>query len=108
MLLMPHCKESSTSTILNAGCTGTSVSEVAGELKHQKLINSRGLVAILNRSGLEKRACECYAVSKKEFARLLGDIDLDSAITYLTKSDHNKRPSARLDNPTLGARPVLA
>jgi DNA-binding FadR family transcriptional regulator len=55
------------------GVRRTSVTEVAGELKHQKLIDySRGLVTILNRSGLEKRACECYAVSKKEFDRLLG------------------------------------
>jgi CRP-like cAMP-binding protein len=55
------------------GVRRTSVTEVAGELKHQKIIDySRGLVTILNRSGLEKRSCECYAVSKKEFDRLLG------------------------------------
>jgi CRP-like cAMP-binding protein len=57
------------------GVRRTSVTEIAGELKHQKLINySRGQVTILNRSGLEKRACECYAVSKKEFDRLLGHV----------------------------------
>jgi hypothetical protein len=32
----------------------------------------RGQVTILNRTGIEKRACECYAVSKQEFDRLLG------------------------------------
>jgi hypothetical protein len=26
---------------------------------------------VLDRSGLEKRACECYAVVKKEFAKRL-------------------------------------
>ena len=55
------------------GVRRTSVTEVAGELRHRKLIKySRGRVMILNRSGLEKLACECYAVSKREFDRLLG------------------------------------
>ena len=34
----------------------------------------RGRMAILDREGLQERACECYAVSKAEFDRLLGDI----------------------------------
>jgi CRP-like cAMP-binding protein len=79
-LLMTHDRVHSDQFLLTQdffammlGVRRTSVSEVAGELKHQKLIDySRGLVTILNRSGLEKRACECYAVSKKEFDRLLG------------------------------------
>jgi CRP-like cAMP-binding protein len=55
------------------GVRRSSVTEVAGELRNRKLINyTRGQVTILNRSGLEKRACECYSVSKKEFDRLLG------------------------------------
>jgi len=29
---------------------------------------------VLERSGLETRACECYAVVKKELARLLSDV----------------------------------
>jgi hypothetical protein len=29
-------------------------------------------VTILNRQQLEQRSCECYAVSKREFDRLLG------------------------------------
>ena len=33
---------------------------------------TRGHVTILDRKALEKRSCECYAVSKKEFDRLLG------------------------------------
>jgi hypothetical protein len=28
---------------------------------------------VLNREGLEKRTCECYAVVKKEYDRLLPD-----------------------------------
>ena len=32
---------------------------------------SRGHITVLDRAGLEKRACECYAVVKKEAERLL-------------------------------------
>ncbi len=45
-----------------------------GALKLQKagLIHySRGHVTILDRAGLEQRTCECYAVVKKEYDRLL-------------------------------------
>ena len=34
---------------------------------------TQGRIQILDRSGLEKRTCECYAVVKKEYARLLPD-----------------------------------
>ena len=45
-----------------------------GALKLQKagLIRyARGHISILDRAGLEKRSCECYAVVKKEYDRLL-------------------------------------
>jgi hypothetical protein len=32
-----------------------------------------GRIRVLNRKGLEKRTCECYAVVKKEYDRLLPD-----------------------------------
>jgi hypothetical protein len=32
---------------------------------------ARGRITVLDRSGLEKRTCECYAVVKKEYDRLL-------------------------------------
>jgi CRP-like cAMP-binding protein len=55
------------------GVRRTSVTAVAGELRRQKLIGyNRGRVTVLNRIGLERHACECYAVSKNEFDRLLG------------------------------------
>jgi len=34
----------------------------------------RGQISVLQRVGLEGRACECYAVVKKELARLLSDV----------------------------------
>jgi hypothetical protein len=32
-----------------------------------------GRIQVLDREGLERRACECYAVVKKEYDRLLPD-----------------------------------
>ena len=34
----------------------------------------RGHISVLERSGLEANACECYAVVKKELRRLLSDM----------------------------------
>jgi CRP-like cAMP-binding protein len=48
------------------------VTEAAGKLQDAGLINySRGRITIVDRPKLEKRVCECYAVVKKEFDRLL-------------------------------------
>lgn len=48
------------------------VTEAAGSLQKAGLIRyRRGHITVLNRLGLEKRTCECYAVVKKEYDRLL-------------------------------------
>ena len=48
------------------------VTEAAGQLHRAGLINyQRGHITVLDRAGLEKRTCECYAVVKKEYDRLL-------------------------------------
>jgi CRP-like cAMP-binding protein len=48
------------------------VTEAAGKLQQAGLIHySRGKITVVDRPGLEARACECYAVVKKEFDRLL-------------------------------------
>ena len=48
------------------------VTEAAGRLHRAGLINyQRGHISVLNRAELELRACECYAVVKKEYDRLL-------------------------------------
>ena len=50
------------------------VTEAALKLQKSGLIQySRGLIKVLDRPGLERRACECYAVVKKEYDRLLPD-----------------------------------
>jgi len=48
------------------------ITEYAGELQRAGLIQyRRGHITVIERSGLENRVCECYAVVKKEFDRLL-------------------------------------
>jgi CRP-like cAMP-binding protein len=48
------------------------VTEAALSLQQAGLIRyTRGRITVLNREGLEKRTCECYAVVKKEYDRLL-------------------------------------
>ncbi len=50
------------------------VTEAALELQRLGLIRyARGHIKVLDRPGLERRACECYAVVKKEYDRLLPD-----------------------------------
>jgi len=51
------------------------ITEAAGKLLHADLISyRRGHITVLDRSGLAKRACECYQVVKTEFDRLLPDV----------------------------------
>ena len=48
------------------------VTEGALKLQRAGLIRyARGRISVLDRPGLEKRACECYGVVKKEYDRLL-------------------------------------
>lgn len=80
-LLMTHDRVQSPQFILTheflammLGVRRTSVTLAAHNLKRLKLIKyNRGQVTILDRKGLEKHSCECYAVSKREFDRLLGE-----------------------------------
>jgi len=50
------------------------ITEAAGNLQRAGVIRyRRGHISVLERSGLETRACECYAVVRKELIRLLSD-----------------------------------
>ncbi len=54
------------------GVRRESVSEAALKLQKLELIRyARGHVKVLDRAGLEARSCECYAVVKREYDRLL-------------------------------------
>ena len=54
------------------GVPASGVAGAAGKLQTDGMIRYRqGAIAVLDRAGLESRACECYAVVKREFDRLL-------------------------------------
>lgn len=65
---------------LVAGALGVrreSISEAAGKLQRDGLIvYRRGHISVLDRAALESRSCECYAVTRREIARLLGEVHL--------------------------------
>ena len=79
-MLMTHDRMQSSDFLLTQeflammlGVQRTGVSAAAGTLQRAGLIRyNRGIVTILDRQGLRARACECYALSRREFDRLLG------------------------------------
>ena len=79
-LLMTHDRVQSDEFLLTQeflgmmlGVQRTGVTLAARKLKRDGLIDyRRGRVTIHDRRELERRSCECYAVSKREFDRLLG------------------------------------
>ena len=63
------------------------VTEAAGKLQRAGLIRySRGHIDVIDRPGLEKAVCECYAVVKMEFDRLLSDIPQGDPFQILGQS----------------------
>ena len=51
------------------------VTEAALKLQAAGLIRyARGHITVIDRPGLERRTCECYAVVKREYDRLLPDL----------------------------------
>lgn len=55
------------------GVTRAAVTRAAGVLQREKMIRySRGKVTMLDRRGVEARACECYASVREEYNRVLG------------------------------------
>lgn len=73
---------------LIAGALGVrreSITEAAAKLQRAGLVRyRRGHIAVLERSGLEAGACECYAVVKKEFNRLLSDVRRRQSTTAMS------------------------
>lgn len=52
------------------------ISEAANKLRQSNVIRyARGRITVLDRPGLEARTCECYAVVKDEYDRLLPALD---------------------------------
>jgi CRP-like cAMP-binding protein len=58
------------------------ITTAAGTLQNAGFIRyRRGHIAVLDRAGLEKSSCECYAVVKKELGRLLSDVRYRQGVT---------------------------
>jgi len=57
------------------GVRRESIAEAVGKLQQAGVVHGRrGHLTVLERTGLEKRVCECYGVVKSEFGRLLSDL----------------------------------
>jgi CRP-like cAMP-binding protein len=79
------------------------ITEVVGDLRRAGLIEShRGHIAVLDRTGLEERSCECYAVVKNDFERLLPA----TAVAQSRWSDKVERP--RIHLPLAGVGRLVA
>jgi CRP-like cAMP-binding protein len=77
------------------------VTEAAGNLQSAGLIHyHRGHVTVLDRAGLEREACECYQVIKKEYDRLLA---VPPRRNKKMSANDPKSPARR---PERGRRPV--
>lgn len=69
-LLLTHDLIALTLGVRRAGISGASA-----DFKNAGLIDYyRGHIQILDRQGLEARACECYSVIKEEYVRLYADL----------------------------------
>ena len=83
-----HCELSVTQELISSllGVRREGVTESAQRLQGAGLIRySRGHIAVLDRPGLEARACECYALLKQDFQRLIHqDPDVVNATTSAT------------------------
>ncbi len=81
------------------------ITEAAGRLQQAGFIRyRRGHIAVLDRSGLETRACECYAVVRKEVRRLLSDVQYREGISPLRSARGAQRPDS--PNPPTDSRPL--
>ncbi len=88
------CVELPVTQEMLAGLLGVrreSVTEAAGKLQEVGLIHCRrGHITVLDRPQLEARVCECYAVVKREYRRLLQPEDIadDAGVHGACRQSH--------------------
>jgi len=87
------------------GVRRETVTAAAGKLQAAGLIRlNRGLIMVLDRPGLERHSCECYAVVKAHFDRLLPQRKPDlSPRVFVTRSSATQRAYPASTNLSLGA-----
>jgi CRP-like cAMP-binding protein len=80
------------------------ITEAAGNLQRAGLIEyRRGHITVIDRAGLEARVCECYAVVKKEFDRLLPEAIVSKSVANrMDLYSTAQRPPSRIP-PELNA-----
>jgi CRP-like cAMP-binding protein len=79
------------------GVRRESITDAAGKLQQAGFIHyRRGHITVIERTGLESRVCECYAVVKKEMHRLLSDVPAIPASGF-TDIGSGLRPSGIID-----------
>ncbi|WP_342342990.1 helix-turn-helix domain-containing protein [Sulfurimicrobium lacus] len=70
------------------------ITEAVGKLKRAGHISCRrGHITVLDRTGLEKQACECYRVVKAEFDRLLPKVAVIQTERPAYRLNYNIPPS---------------
>ena len=73
------------------GVRRATVTEAAGSLQEAGLLEyARGWVRVKNRPGLEGASCECYAIVRSEFDRLLDGRRTESPLDGLATSKNGK------------------
>ena len=78
------------------------ITEVAGKLQNAGIIRyRRGHIAVLDRSGLEHHACECYVVVKKELKRLLSDVQYRQGTPLPSDTTAKNSPPANKQHAAL-------
>jgi Mn-dependent DtxR family transcriptional regulator len=73
------------------------VTESAFALQRLGLISyARGHIVALDRNGLEQRACECYAVVKREYERLFPETQATRESASSVTSDGRRTPTTKI------------
>jgi len=92
---LPGCEVHATQQRIASllGVRREAVTAAMADLRRAELIRfKRGRVTVLDRSGLEQEVCECYAVIRREYARLLAH---KRPARSSQQQSHAKRSSSR-------------
>ncbi|HAX21770.1 MAG TPA: Crp/Fnr family transcriptional regulator [Hydrogenophaga sp.] len=87
------------------GVRRESVTEAVGRLQAAGLIHcARGHISVLDRAGIERRSCECHAVVKKEYDRLLPQEPAAHPANAAWRAGMTQPPSSTASARTVGSR----